>query len=137
MEVFMSTSPVRKPPVRASAEESAEAFEALKRILAAHAMGLKLTADGPKGYSLNTPYSEKWRKELFFGGVQAMKNYVSFHLFPVYMFPDLLNGISDKLRARMQGKACFNFRAPDAALFSELSALTKAGLARMKEEKLF
>lgn len=37
----------------------------------------------------------------------------------------------------MQGKSCFNFRAPDAALFRELSALTKTGLARMKAEKLF
>ena len=37
----------------------------------------------------------------------------------------------------MQGKSCFNFRAPDAALFQELAALTMAGLARMKAEKLF
>jgi hypothetical protein len=66
-----------------------------------------------------------------------MKNYVSFHLFPVYVFPDLLDGISETLRARMQGKSCFNFRAPDAVLFQELAALTKAGLARMKAEKLF
>jgi len=133
----MPTSPERKPPVRATAEESAEAFDALRLILAAHAKGLKVTADGPKGYSLNTPYSAKWKKELFFGGVAAQKNYVSFHLFPVYMFPDLLDGISEGLRARMQGKSCFNFRAPDTELFRELAALTKAGLARMRAEKLF
>ena len=36
----------------------------------------------------------------------------------------------------MQGKSCFSFRSPDAALFQELSALTKAGLARMKAEEL-
>ena len=133
----MPESPARKPPNRASASESAEAFAALRNVLAAHAKGLKVTADGPKGYSLNTPYSEKWKKELYFGGVQVMKNYVSFHLFPVYMFPDLLEGISEELRRRMQGKSCFNFRAPEAALFRELAALTKAGLARMKAEKLF
>ncbi len=133
----MPTSPVRTPPVRANADESAEAFAALRKILASHAKELKVTADGPKGYSLNTPYSMKWKKELFFGAVQVMKNYVSFHLFPVYMFPDLLDGISEELKARMQGKSCFNFRAPDAALFQELAALTKAGLARMNGEKLF
>ena len=133
----MSETPARKPPVRATASESAEAFAALRKLLAAHAKGLKVTADGPKGYSLNTPYSEKWKKELYFGGVQVMKNYVSFHLFAVYMFPDLLEGISEELRRRMQGKSCFNFRAPDAALFRELADLTKAGLARMKAEKLF
>ena len=133
----MPESPARKPPVRATASESAEVFAALRKLLAAHSKGLKVTADGPKGYSLNTPYSEKWKKELYFGGVQVMKNYVSFHLFAVYMFPDLLDGISEELRRRMQGKSCFNFRAPEAALFRELAALTKTGLARMKAEKLF
>jgi hypothetical protein len=133
----MPTSPSRTPPVRATAEESAEAFTALRAILAAHAKALKVTADGPKGYSLNTPYSEAWKKELYFGGVQVTKNYVSFHLFPVYMYPDLLDGASDALKARMQGKSCFNFRAPDAELFAELAALAKAGLARMRAEKLF
>lgn len=133
----MSTSPGKTPPVRATAEQSAEAFAALRRILASHAKGLKVTADGPKGYSLNTPYCARWKKELFFGSVQVTKNYVSFHLFPVYMFPDLLEGISPELKARMQGKACFNFRAPDEELFRELAALTKAGLERVKAAKLF
>lgn len=130
-------SSVGKPPVRATPEGSAEVFAALRAILVASAKHLKVTADGPKGYSLNTPYSPAWRKELFFGGVQVTKNYVSFQLFPVYMFPDLLDGISEGLRTRMQGKSCFNFRAPDPALFRELGALTERGLARMRAEKLF
>ena len=133
----MAANPVRRVPVRATPEESAEAFAALRKVLSAHAKGLRVTADGPKGYSLGTPYSEKWKRELFFGAVQVMKNYVSFHLFPLYMFPDLLDGLSDGLKARMQGKSCFNFRAPDEALFRELAALTQAGLARMKAENLF
>ena len=133
----MPTTPGKTPPVRATAEQSAEAFTALRRILAARAKGLKVTADGPKGYSVNTPFSPKWKKELFFGGVQVTKNYVSFHLFPVYMFPDLLDGISPGLKARMQGKACFNFRAPDEELFRELAALADAGLERMRAAKLF
>lgn len=133
----METPPARTPPPRASAEDSAEVFAALRKILAAHAKGLKPTADGPKGFSLSTPYSARWKKELFFGGVEVRKNYVSFHLFPVYMYPDILDGVSDGLKARMQGKSCFSFRAPDAELFRELAALTKAGLARMKAEELF
>lgn len=133
----MPTNPAKTPPVRATAEQSAEVFAALRKVLAAHAKGLKVTADGPKGYSLNTPYSPKWKKELFFGGVQVTKNYVSFHLFAVYMFPELLDGMSPELKARMQGKSCFNFRAPDETLFRELAALTSAGLERMRTEKLF
>lgn len=125
------------PPVRATPEQSAEVFQALRAILAAHATGLKVTADGPKGYSLNTPFSPAWKKELFFGSVQVTKNYVSFHLFPVYMYPDLLEGAAAGLRARMQGKSCFAFRAPDPELFAELAALAKAGLERMRAEKLF
>lgn len=130
----MTTRPARTPPARATAEESAAAFEALRGILAAHAKGLKVTADGPKGYSLNTPFSPRWKKELFFGSVQVTKNYVSFHLFPVYMYPDLLDGLSPELKARMQGKSCFSFRAPDDALFREIEALAKAGLERLRAE---
>ena len=37
----------------------------------------------------------------------------------------------------MQGKSCFNFRAPEPELFAELAALVAAGLARMKAEKDF
>lgn len=133
----MPTTPSRTPPVRATAEQSAEVFATLRAILAAHARELRVTADGPKGYSLNTPYSARWKKELFFGGVQVTKNYVSFHLFPVYMYPDLLGGVSDALKERMQGKSCFNFRAPDPLLFAELAALATSGLERMKAEKLF
>lgn len=132
----MPTTPVRTPPARSSAKESAETFDALRKILASHAKGLKVTADGPKGYSLNTTWSEKWQKELFFGAVQIAKNYVSFHLFPVYMYPDLLDEASEELKDRMQGKSCFAFRSPEPALFRELAALTKAGLARMKAEKV-
>jgi len=133
----MSARTPGTPPVRATAEQSAEVFAALRAILAAHAKKLKVTADGPKGYSLNTPYSPAWKKELFFGAVQVTKNYVSFHLFPVYMYPDLLEGVSTGLKARMQGKSCFNFRAPDAELFTELAALVASGLARMKAERAF
>lgn len=133
----MSARTQGPPPVRATAEQSAEVFAALRAILAAHAKELKVTADSPKGYSLNTPYSGRWKKELFFGGVQVTKNYVSFHLFPVYMYPDLLEGATPELRTRMQGKSCFSFRAPDAALFAELAALAASGLARMKAEGAF
>jgi hypothetical protein len=58
---------------------------------------------------------------------------VSFHLMPVYIFPELLDGMSPELRRRMQGKSCFNFTAPDPELLSELTELTNAGFARYRE----
>ena len=56
--------------------------------------------------------------------VQVGKNYVSFHHMGVYARPDLLKGVSKKLKARMQGKSCFNFSLVDEPLFAELEALT-------------
>ena len=52
---------------------------------------------------------------------------------PVYMFPDLLEGISPELRKHMQGKSCFNFRKVDPALFSELAELTCRSAERFRQ----
>jgi len=66
---------------------------------------------------------------MWFGGVQTMKNYVSYHLMPVYTHAALAARISPDLRKRMQGKSCFNFRAVDPVLFDELEALTREAAA--------
>lgn len=55
------------------------------------------------------------------------KNYVSYHLMPVYMNPAMHERISPELKKRMQGKACFNFTEVDPGLFRELAALTATG----------
>ncbi len=111
-------------------------FEQLKQILQPYESKLVLEADTPDNYSLNTPYSEKFRKEVFFGAVQIKKNYVSFHLMPVYMFPDLLETLSPPLRKRMQGKSCFNFSKADGPLFEELAALTQRSVERVRREQV-
>ena len=66
--------------------------------------------------------------------MQVKKNYVSFYLMPVYMYPELLKGISPELKKRMQGKSCFNFKKVEADLFHELADLTKKGTEKFKEE---
>ena len=110
-------------------------FEKLKTILSPHAKKLTVKVDTPTAYSLDGPYSEKWKKELFFGSVQVKKSYVSFYLMPIYMYPDLLKEISPELKKHMQGKSCFNFKTVEKSLFEELSQLIKQGLERfMKEE---
>ena len=75
-----------------SQPEFPSVFEQLKKILTPYAAKLTITADTPQAYSLDVPYSEKWKKTVFFGSAQIKKNYVSFYLMPVYMFPDLLKG---------------------------------------------
>jgi hypothetical protein len=75
-------------------------------------------------------------KDVWFGAVQTRKNYVSYHLMPVYVFPELLDTISPELKKRMQGKSCFNFTRVDEKLFNELADLTEQGYERFKKEKL-
>lgn len=109
-------------------------FEELKRILKPYAGRLTVTTDTPDTYSLEGPYSQKWKRELVFGSAQIKKNYVSFHLMAVYMYPALLEGISPGLKKRMQGKPCFNFKKVEAGLFRELEDLTRKGIVKFREE---
>lgn len=110
-------------------------FEELKEILKPYAPKLTVTVDTPNAYSLDGPYSEKWKKPLFFGSVQIKKNYVSFYLMPVYMHPELLKDISPALKRHMQGKSCFNFKRVEPELFEELAALTKEGFKDFQREE--
>lgn len=109
-------------------------YKHLKTILEPYARNLSVTVDTEQAYSLDGPYSEKWKKAIFFGSVQIKKNYVSFYLIPVYMFPELLKDISLELRKHMQGKSCFNFKKVEPELFKELAALTKKGMSQFKKE---
>ena len=110
-------------------------FEKLKSILRPYSSKLIVKGDSTDGFSLDGPYSEKWKKELFFGAAQIKKNYVSFYLMPVYMCPDLLKNISPELKKHMQGKSCFNFKKMEPALFDELAQLTKQGFERFIQEE--
>ena len=109
-------------------------FEQLKNILRPYAERLTLKADTPDSYYIDGTYSEKWKKELFFGSAQIKKNYVSYYLMPVYMYPELLKDISPELKKRMQGKSCFNFKKVEPALFEELAQLTRKGAEKFKQE---
>ena len=52
---------------------------------------------------------------------------------PVYMCPDLLNGISPELRSHMQGKSCFNFKRVEPDLLRELAELVRLGYERFQK----
>jgi hypothetical protein len=109
-------------------------FTALRKVLAPYAAQLCATRDDDQELYLDTTHIQKNKKPLFFGAVQVKKSYVSFHLMPVYLKPELLASASPELRARMQGKSCFNFQAVEPALFKELSALTRASYASYQEQ---
>jgi len=109
-------------------------FEQLKSILRAYDRTFTVKTDTADTYYLDGPYSEKWKKELFFGSAQIKKNYVSFYLMPVYMYPELLKDVSPQLKKRMQGKSCFNFKTVEPELFDELRELTRRSADKFKEE---
>ncbi|MGQ0604118.1 MAG: hypothetical protein ACT4QE_20750 [Anaerolineales bacterium] len=110
----------------------------LKTILQKYAKGsLKPSPDVPGNFVLIGPPTETSQgKDVWFGAVQTKKNYVSYHLMPVYAFPELLADTSPELKKRMQGKSCFNFTAVDDGLFKELAALTAKGHKAFKQAKL-
>ena len=110
-----------------------EVFGQLRPVLAAYEPDMVVKHDGDDAYYLDTRHVMKNGQPLFFASVQIKKNYVSFHLMPVYAFPDLLSDIGD-LKKRMQGKSCFNFRRIDDAQIAELARLTHAGFERYRDE---
>ena len=86
---------------------------------------MEVTSDDPGNLIVKTPWIDTKSKErAWFGAVQLKKNYVSFHLMPLYNLPTLKDDVSPALLMRMQGKSCFNFKKSEAGLFNELGQLT-------------
>ena len=115
-------------------------FAALKPALGKYAKRLTVSVDTPTEYTLVTkapsPFPQHKGHPMFFGSVRIGKAYVSFHLLPLYMNPSLTKDISPALKKRMQGKACFNFKAsPEPEALSELKRLTEAGVRQWAGKK--
>ena len=109
-------------------------YAALHTILAPYAAKLDTKKDDGSELYVDTKHIQKNKRPLFFGAVQVKKSYVSFHLMPVYLKPELLASVSPELKLRMQGKSCFNFSVVEPALFKELTALTKASYGSYNEQ---
>jgi hypothetical protein len=99
-------------------------FAALREILKRNAGRLAITEDSPSRFCLTGGSHPKRRAPMEIAWVAVGQAYVSYHHMGVYARPDLLGGVSKELKARMQGKSCFNFTSVDQALFAELEDLT-------------
>ncbi|MEM9139171.1 MAG: hypothetical protein AAGB15_05015 [Pseudomonadota bacterium] len=104
-----------------------ETFRHLVDIMRPYAEHLDVTHDDPGHLSLDTGHIMKNGKPLFFGAVQIKKNYVSYHLMPVYVNPSLVTDLPEHLLKRMQGKSCFNFKRIEREQAAALAGLTEAG----------
>lgn len=123
----------KKPPARSP--NYAAVFTALRKLLTPYEGKLVAKTPNRQYYCLESHEPTNKGRPMFFAAVRAGKNYVSYHLMPVYGCRELLNGVSPELMKRMQGKACFNFTAVDERLFGELARLTKAGYDKFKSLK--
>ena len=108
------------------------AFQGLRKILKPYDAKLRVIKDGPGGYMSESKSIRYQGKPVMFAAI-TNKSYVAFHLFPVYMFPDLLKGMSPELKKRMQGKTCWNFKKVEEPLFTELGGLVDASFRRFAE----
>lgn len=99
-------------------------FDRLKKNFKKHEKGLTVAKDEKENYSLEGPFSDRFKKNLWFGGVEVKKNYVSYHLMPVYMYKDLADSIPENLKKKMQGKSCFNFKSYNENIFTEIEKFT-------------
>jgi hypothetical protein len=135
--------PAAKPAKKKSAAASsvtekanfAEVFTALRELLDPFSKEVAVQTDKPGDFHTHVPSILHRGKPLYFAGIKTGKNYVSFHLLPLYYSPELLKGMSPALKKRKQGKACFNFTSVNQECFAELSRLMAAGLKIFKTEK--
>jgi hypothetical protein len=111
-------------------------FARLRSILVPYARTLAAKNDQPDYYYLETKAPLYKGRPVFFAAVRKGKSYVSFHLMPVYAYPEMRKSLSPALRKRMQGKACFNFTAVDEELFGELEQLTAQGMQGFPQKML-
>ena len=108
------------------------AFQGLRKMLRPYDKKLRVTKDAAAAYMSDSKSIQYLEKPVMFASITS-KSYVSFHLFPVYMFPDLLNGMSLALKKRMQGKTCWNFKNAEQPLFAELARIVEASFQRFAE----
>jgi hypothetical protein len=111
-------------------------FSALRMLLKPFEARFSVKTDKPGNCYLETHSPSMNGRRLFFAAAKTKKNYVSFYLTPLYMFPDLGRGISPTLKKRMQGQSCFNFTAVEPDCFEELGRLAEAGFQKLKSEAL-
>ncbi|MGA8074208.1 MAG: hypothetical protein WB995_12070 [Candidatus Acidiferrales bacterium] len=123
-----------KGEVKNSSPNSLATFAALRAILSEFEGKLRVTKDEPGKYELVSLEPTFKGRPMYFGSVIIQKNYVSFHLFPLYTCPEIEKELSPELKARKQGKACLNFKEPDLLLFVQLAALTVSGYRLFKNK---
>ena len=108
-------------------------FARLRAILQPYAAKFSVSEDKADTYSLAGPVGPAalaaWGGKMKYphmpvACVRVGKAYVSYHLMGLYTNTKLKATMSPRLKTRMQGKTCLNFKSVDEDLFAELQAIT-------------
>jgi hypothetical protein len=119
----------------------ADVFQSLRRVLETHASTLLVGENTSTKYCLEAAAGpatlRAWggkvrRPRIPVAWVEVGKSYVSYHLMGVSV-PAVQSRVSQAMKARMQGKTCFNFAVIDAALLTELDSLTAASITAFQK----
>lgn len=111
-------------------------FSALREVLRIYRDDFFVKADKPDHLYLETRSASLNGRRMFFAAAKIKKNYVSYYLPVLYMFPELATRISPELRRSLHGQSCFNFTAVNQNCLAELEKLTHAGFLILKGQAL-
>ena len=116
-----------------------EIQDRLKAILSKYAPPLVAKVDKPGHYEL---YSVKdlliggrKRTEVYFAGAVIQKSFVGFYFMPMYSNPEFVESLPPELKKCIKGKACFNIRKADQALFKQIDRMTREGVRMYERNK--
>jgi hypothetical protein len=117
-------------------------FNRLKKILQTHTGNFAVKPDTAISYGLQgkpgpaalKAWGGKMKKPVMpVAWVEIGKAYVSYHVMGLYSNTALQNSMSKELKARMQGKTCFNFKSINEPLFKELEQITVKAIDDFKK----
>ena len=126
---------------KSEGDSFAEVFQSLRSVLQKHTATLLVSEDTSTKYCLEAPIGpatlQAWggkarSARIPVAWVEVGRSYVSYHLMGIAV-PSVQAGMTKALKARMQGKTCFNFTAVDPTLLTELDSLTAASMTAFEK----
>jgi hypothetical protein len=121
-------------PAHATSPESLAAiYQRLRPMLEPHIPQMQVIQDNERGLYLNAHTRMRNGQPLFFAAVMITPPEVSFYVFAVEMYPDLLDAFPE-LAGQLQGTHCFTFDALSDEQATAMEGLIAVSYKRLKAE---
>jgi hypothetical protein len=120
---------VMKPSPRVEQSDLLSVFNEVKKKLAVYSPPFHPRLNIEGRYDLwmdkNLIIDGRQRSELYFGAAIIQSSYVGFYLMSVYMSPEVLKLIPEKLLKTLKGKSCFHIKKLDDELLKQIEFALK------------